>query len=254
MVLATFIVTSTTFAPNEQHGIRRNRCSRRTSRKRFAVAELRGYCSKFSGDGKFLSEEPVSIVIPSDEIALIESATPLAPSSSVDNSSVAFHSGAVSRGPLMLNESNSLALDAILPANNVRVLIRTVYNDGKRTEFSVTAVSENGEQPFGTTAPLESRDIYGSWLGDNYRWSAISAPTIMRYLPRSYRSVNSTSPSLVRLPLGISVVASPNIFSGSKFSFGTGWLPAQNLRPVMIRSYDEGGRLEKVDWRNEIRQ
>ncbi len=196
----------------------------------------------------------MTIDIPHDELALVDIATPSRPSSSGDNSLVVFYSGAVSRGPSILNANGSFALEAVLPANDVRVAIRVVYGNGKRIGFVVTAVSENGEQPFGQNPALESRDIAGSWLADNYRWTPIIIGSGMRLLPRTYGPVNSSSPSLVRLPLGISVVAAPNYYQGAKFSFGTGWLPELNLRPVMIRSYDKSGRVEKIDWRNEIRQ
>jgi len=220
----------------------------------YCTASLRGYSSIYSGNGQFLEEIAVSLSIPPEEAALLSSARPDDPQSSPDNSSVVFHSGAVSRGASALNLGN-FELDAILPTNDGVYLIVTIkYISGVRNALKLTLASEKGEEPFGRSAPLDARDISGDWKGDNYRWSANATPSMIRGLQRNYGSSNSSSSMLVRLPLGVSVVAPQRWQQGtSGFSFGTGWLPSRNFRPVMIRSHSADGLLEKVDWRLETR-
>lgn len=216
------------------------------------TATLRGYSSIYSGDGQFIEEKAVSLSVPSNEASLISSAKPNSPQAASDNSSIVFHSGAISRGPSVLGIGN-FSLDAILPTDGVHLAVRIKYDSGERKALEITLASEKGEQPFGGNAPLDATDIAGDWKGNNYRWSANAPPSLMSALTRNYDSTNSSSSMLVRLPLGISVVAPQSWSPGSSFSFGTGWLPSPNLRPVMIRGHSADGRIEKVDWRLETR-
>lgn len=218
------------------------------------TATLRGYSSIYSGDGTFVEEKAVSLLIAPEESTLVSSAKPGSPHTYPDNSAVVFHSGAVSRGPPLLALGN-FELDAVLPTTEgVRLVVGITYISGERKSIQLSLVSEKGEQAFGRNPPLDGRDIAGDWEGDNYRWSANAPPSLMRALPRNYSSRNSPSSMLVRLPLGVSIVAPQSWKQGSSaFSFGTGWLPNQNSRPVMIRSHSADGRLEKVDWRLETR-
>lgn len=218
-----------------------------------------GYRSKFDGDGRFLSEEKYVEKMSDVEQALIAEASEGRPRALHDRTLIAFHSGSVSRGPGQVSVGGKFACEALLPLDGQRVSVRVEYVYGKRSGIQVTQVGTAGVgvalEAFGRTAPLDARSIAGHWKGDNYRWSALEPPNVLRGLGRDYASTNSTSSLLVRLPLNVSVVAPAMITSGVGFSFGCGWSPADcRQRPVMIRSYGTDGRLLKVDWRMEVRQ
>lgn len=185
------------------------------------------------------------------------SSPPLAPpfnsaeAASPSPGTVVFEGGAASLGPVMLPSDGAFELQAVLPhsESDQTASVRVQYEGGVRSGFEL---SWNGEEGGDVEGPvLESRDIAGAYVGRSVRW-APGGISVKEDLTREYGAVNSRSDMLVRLPLGVSVVA-PRIWGGSRMSFGCGWTPVEGRRPVMVRSYEDDGRLGKVDWRVEKR-
>jgi hypothetical protein len=176
---------------------------------------------------------------------------------------VEFEGGAESRGPAVLPHAGDFRLEAVLPCGGQCLVVAVEYVGGRREAFELSwdgGAADGAGDGFARGLPLEARDIAGQYVArESVRWSADSGGgdggvvTVVERLERVYGAVNSGSATLVRMPLGVSVVAPAAWSAGHRLSFGCGWTPAPALRPVMVRTHGEGGAVEKVDWRVEER-
>lgn len=256
-----FVCTGITGISAQKLGCRFTSKRRIQPRATMSLGQVSGYAARFSGSGIPIDETTVQAGIPTDEDQLQKQATLENPMADTDLGLIVYQSGASSRGPRTLDDSGNFVLvSRLVNGDCERLTVSLSYVGGVRShiELSWEAVTDaktmNKPGPFLNNPPLESSMIAGKWVATNFRWSANAPPTIKNDLQRDYGMNNSTSPSLVRLPLGVSVVAPPSYFRGSTLSFGAGWLPEYSTRPVMVRSYSSNGSLEKVDWRIEHRQ
>jgi hypothetical protein len=226
--------------------------------------KLSGFVATFSGAGAPISE---LAEIPDAEgglfaeyHTLLEQATENNPAATHDGSLVVFASGAASGGPAVLSADGCFSVEAWMPYEACeRLRVRVTYVDGVRNEICLVweaAGRSEGQTPrsFLRSSPLDAMEIAGNWEAPkSERWSANGPPSTKIGLEREYSTYNSSSPILVRLPLGVSIV-SPAVYApDSTFSFGTAWSPVESARPVTIRSYDARGIIDKVDARVEIR-
>jgi hypothetical protein len=227
-----------------------------------------GFAATFSGTGAPLSEQPASepdAYTQAQYRDLLAQTGVDRPAATHDGSLVVFASGAASCGPAVLTADGCFAVESWLQfERSERLRVRVAYVDGVRSEIrlvweSTGSTMDAGQapRPFVCDEPLEAMMIAGNWEAPrNERWQSGGRPSSTKLgLNREYGTYNSPSPMLVRLPLGVSVVAPPFFTpgEGSSFSFGTGWLATDSLRPVMMRSYDAVGNVDKVDWRTEKR-
>lgn len=220
-----------------------------------ARLEYFGHKAVFNADGLVLDEAPCVTSQSDEELALQERASAETPVADVDEETVVFSCGALSRGPAVLPSDGSFTLESVMPHGGSRLSVVVEYATGSRGNVTLRweAAPDEGSRgagPFARMPPLDAVDIAGNWAGSSTRWKRGSEPTT-QLVEREYSARNSVSDMLVRLPLGVSVVAPPVWSKGRGLSFGCAWSPVEGRRPVMIRAYAEDALLDKVDWRVE---
>lgn len=205
--------------------------------------------SRFNGKGSRLPGDPsgpapIPATIPADS----------AEAAALGDGTVGFRTGgSLSIGPETLPADGAFALESVMPYENQALAVRIVYEDGVRAGMELRwAGEEGGRRGRVDGSMLDAGDIAGRYVARSVRWAAGGSVSVMERLERDYGMANSRSDMLVRLPLGVSVVA-PRVWGRGKLSFGCGWTPVDGRRPVMVRSYGDDGRLAKVDWRVEER-
>lgn len=176
--------------------------------------------------------------------------SPSSEASATGGGTVAFSSGAASLGPDALPSSGTFALEALLPSGTGVASVRIEYVESLRTALEVRYTGGGALDVDGPR--LEAADIAGSYAGRSVKWTPGGVEVDERFT-EEYGAQNSASDTLVRLPLGVSVLAQ-RVWSGGRFSFVCGWTtPVDGTRPVMVRSYGDGRELGKVVWRVEER-
>ncbi|GAB0497438.1 hypothetical protein MMPV_008771 [Pyropia vietnamensis] len=206
------------------------------------VADARGGGGG-GGSGGSLPPPPPGTVIPDTVIPI----TPLASAMAAG----AFYAdvGGWSVGPPAVAASGTVTFATCLAYGDAsRLRVWHHYHNGllSAIDLCLEAPGREPPPPFGSSPRLDAADISGDWTADNLRVvlaeeggrSRVAATTAP--LDRTYGRDNSASPSLQRLPLGV-----------SSRSVGLGWSAAPGRRVVLIRTMEAGGRLVKAAYRVE---
>ncbi|KAA8490447.1 hypothetical protein FVE85_8973 [Porphyridium purpureum] len=229
----------------------------------------RGFVCEFDGvSGRPLRESRIEtltrLVSGAEESIVLSTDVDWAPGCTLSaaekhEGSVVFGNGTWSSGASDLSQRGTESISRLLIhtgfvyEQSERARITIVYENLVRKSVVVAHEARDGIEvhPFLNSAPLDAKDIEGRWMADNMRYVLESNSWTQETIQRNYDGTNSSNPSLLRLPLLITVVSKPLLSLQEVVSFGCGWSPNNTRRFVCIRRHNAGGNFALVSAREE---